>query len=592
MSRIREVFSLFRATFLVLFLLIPIYFIIEQLHLKAEHDQRIVLRNWARSDYALLSLNRALRILPLPALQSRKLTPEDLRLIQGWSIQGEVALQDLKKSRSLFSGFQRDELDRLEKNFRTFKTLLFRSTLPPLLPRSQEKKNANPESAGFWTLERQLDLSLSVLSLSVRSSREKAERKLADIETKWERGEGGILFGFLVILLVFEGWSLKKAHEESQSKGAQLHAVFNAMQDTVIYAGLDRRILFANPAVEKIFGYPPSEVIGQSAAIFYSRKEDFEKQGELRYHPGGSDDSESYEMVYRRKNGSLFTGEAQGAVVRDAKNMVQGFIVTVRDITQRKEMLDRLYLEKEKWFITLGSIGDAVIVTDLETRVEYMNSIAETLTGFSLRDAAGKAVGEVFDIVNEMTREPVENPIDKSLRLGSVVGLANHTVLLSRSGKEYAIEDSAAPIRSGTGEVIGCVVVFRDVTEKRNLLHKVAHQANYDALTDLPNRYLFQDRMVQLFGQARRLEQAVAMIYLDVDHFKKINDTLGHPFGDLVLKEVGRRIRSAVGNQRAMNGGRDCLGTRRIRMARRHGIQVNPNRRWSRSRLRMDLSDP
>jgi diguanylate cyclase (GGDEF)-like protein/PAS domain S-box-containing protein len=546
LTRVKNILSLFRTTLFSLFLLFPVYFILSHFHIKDQHKKRIALTQWARADYDLLSLNRALRILPLHAFQLPiPLSPAEIRLIQGWAIQGQVALEDLEKSRPHFSMLQREELGRLEKSFWIFRALLLDTTNSPFRPRTSDLKKPSASFMRLWSLERNLGLSMNVLSLTVRASRGDAERSLARLETKWEWINGGILFGFFAFLLGMDGWKLKRARETSFSKDAQLHAIFYAMRDAVISASPDRKIQYVNPAVEEIFGYPPSELIGQSAAVFYARIEDFEKNS-ARYNMNAGDDSEPYEMSYRRKDGSTFTGEARGAAVRDPNGQIQGFMVTVRDITQRKELRERLFLEKEKWFVTLGSIGDAVIVTDLGTRVEYLNSIAESLTGWTLAEAIGKPVREAFDIINENTRMPVESPVEKSLFTGTIVGLENHTVLRSRSGKEYAIEDSAAPIRSRNGQVIGCVVVFRDVTQKRNLLDQVTHQANHDALTSLPNRYLFQDRLVQMFTQARRLSQAVALIYLDIDHFKKINDSAGHPFGDLVLKEASRRIRSAV----------------------------------------------
>ncbi len=547
MFRTREVLSLIRTTLLSLSLLFIAYFFLSGLHLKAEHAQQAVLRQWARADFDLLSLSRTLRILPLSAFYSdRPMTPVEVRLTKGWMIQGQVAIGDLQKARSLFSPTQREELDLVEKNFHLLNAFLRKSAeqTPPLPLRGERvSTSAFPF---VLLLDRNLGMSMAVLSLSIRGSHGEAEEVLARLEMIWERVYGGLLFGFLVILLGLEGWELKKSRGDFHSKEAQLQAVFNAMQDSVIYSDLNRLILFANPAAGKIFGYHPSELIGQSVSILYARLEDFHQTGKLRYHVLAEDDPEPYEIDYLRKDGSRFTGEARGALVRDVTGRVLGFMVTVRDITQRKEMMDRLFLEKEKWYTTLGSIGDAVIVSDSRARVEYLNSIAETLTGWSSKDALGHPVGEVFDIINEFTRKPAENVVEKCLRLGSIVALENHTVLRSRMKEEYAIEDSAAPIRNREGQVIGCVIVFRDVTQKRNLLRQMTYQANYDTLTDLPNRNLFQDRMNQMLLQAHRLSKALTLFYLDLDHFKNINDSAGHPFGDLVLKEVGRRIRMVV----------------------------------------------
>ena len=141
------------------------------------------------------------------------------------------------------------------------------------------------------------------------------------------------------------------------------------------------------------------------------------------------------------------------------------FAVLLRELSERKRTQEAL-AKRETWFATtLGSIGDAVIATDMNGAVTFMNSVAQSLTGWSLVDAQGKSMDLVFDIVNKETRRPVENPVKKVFREGKVVGLADHTLLISKNGKEFEIEDSAAPIVTATGDSIGVVLVFRDITD-------------------------------------------------------------------------------------------------------------------------------
>jgi len=143
------------------------------------------------------------------------------------------------------------------------------------------------------------------------------------------------------------------------------------------------------------------------------------------------------------------------------------FAILLRTLSKRKQAQEAL-AKSEKWFsTTLASVGDAVIATDMNGTVTFMNSVAESLTGWTQAEATGKSMDLVFDIVNKETRRPVENPVKKVFRAGKVVGLADHTLLLSKSGKEYDIEDSAAPILTNTGEGFGVVLVFRDITEKK-----------------------------------------------------------------------------------------------------------------------------
>ena len=141
------------------------------------------------------------------------------------------------------------------------------------------------------------------------------------------------------------------------------------------------------------------------------------------------------------------------------------FAILLRELSERKRTQGAL-AKSEKWFsTTLGSIGDAVIATDMNGAVTFMNTVAQGLTGWGLEEARGKSMDLVFDIVNKETRKPVENPVKKVFREGKVVGLADHTLLISKNGKEFEIEDSAAPIVTGAGEDIGVVLVFRDITE-------------------------------------------------------------------------------------------------------------------------------
>ncbi len=197
---------------------------------------------------------------------------------------------------------------------------------------------------------------------------------------------------------------------------------------------------------------------------------------------------------------------------------------------------------KERAEVTLASIGDAVITTDVLGRVMGINPVAESLLGYRLSEAEGRDLEEIFPILNEQTRAPVPNPVRRVLQEGRVVGLANHTVLVSRDGRVYAIEDSAAPIRYLNGEILGVILVFRDVTEKRRLMTDLAHQATHDVLTGLPNRTLFMDRMDQFRSQSRRHERLLAVGILDLDGFKQVNDRLGHDYGDRLLQEMARRM--------------------------------------------------
>jgi diguanylate cyclase (GGDEF)-like protein/PAS domain S-box-containing protein len=205
--------------------------------------------------------------------------------------------------------------------------------------------------------------------------------------------------------------------------------------------------------------------------------------------------------------------------------------------------------ERERAQVTLHSIGDAVITTDAEGRVEYLNPVAETLTGWSAGEAAGRELGEVFRIFNEQTGEPADNPVQRCLGSGTVVGLANHTALESRDGRVIAIEDSAAPIRDEQGRIVGAVMVFHDVSEKRALTQQLSWQASHDPLTGLVNRREFERHLEALLEDARASGRHHALLFLDLDQFKLVNDTAGHAAGDELLRQLPRALREHLRSQ-------------------------------------------
>lgn len=216
------------------------------------------------------------------------------------------------------------------------------------------------------------------------------------------------------------------------------------------------------------------------------------------------------------------------------------------DRKERDHLLQQLALEKELAEVTLSSIGDGVITTDHQGVVTFLNRTAESLTGWSLAEARGRKLEAIFNIVNELTRQRALSPLKRVIEEKIVVGLANHTVLIARNGMEYIIEDSAAPILSPTGALLGCVLVFHDNSERHRMEQHTNWLAGHDILTGLPNRALLADRMGQAIAMTKRNAKHLAVAFLDLDHFKPINDTFGHEMGDSILIEVARRVESSL----------------------------------------------
>ena len=209
-------------------------------------------------------------------------------------------------------------------------------------------------------------------------------------------------------------------------------------------------------------------------------------------------------------------------------------------------MEEALFVEKERAQVTLNCIGDAVVCTDVAGNITFLNLVAEKMTGWSWQEAAGRPMAEVFRILDANTRETIPNPMEMSVEQNRTVHLPANCILVRRDGSEIPIEDSVAPIHDREGGATGAVIVFRDVSVARAMALQMAHSAQHDFLTGLPNRMLLNDRMSQAIALAQRTSKKVAVLFLDLDGFKHINDSLGHPTGDKLLQSIAKRLVDCV----------------------------------------------
>ncbi len=296
---------------------------------------------------------------------------------------------------------------------------------------------------------------------------------------------------------------IKRAREQE----AYLAAIISSSTDAIISKDLNGTITSCNEAAEHIFGYQPEELIGRPIHILIPAERYAEEDMILSKVRAG-ERVEHLETVRIAKDGRKLDVSLSVSPVRDDSGTVIGVAKVARDITEQKELARKLAEQQEYLRVTLSSIGDGVIASDAHGRVTFLNPCAETLTGWSAGEAAGQPLVEVFRIVNEKTRQPVENPAEVVMRTGYVVGLANHTVLLRRDGSERPVADSAAPIRNEAGEPVGAVLVFRDVTEQRRAEDAVAEQREWfettlesigDAViaTDVQGRVMFMNPVAE-----------------------------------------------------------------------------------------------
>jgi diguanylate cyclase (GGDEF)-like protein/PAS domain S-box-containing protein len=220
----------------------------------------------------------------------------------------------------------------------------------------------------------------------------------------------------------------------------------------------------------------------------------------------------------------------------------------LRSMVERAANAEALFEEKERAEVMLNSIGDAVLSSDVSGKVTYLNVVAERMTGWSREEAAGQRLEDVFRIVDADTRASAANPMTLAILENRTVCLTPNCILIRRDGVEAAIEDSAAPIHDRRGRVTGAVMVFHDVSTTRALSLRMSYLAQHDSLTNLPNRTVLNDRLAQAIALAHRHAQQLAVLFLDVDRFKQINDSLGHEIGDRLLRESAQRLHTCVRN--------------------------------------------
>ncbi len=344
------------------------------------------------------------------------------------------------------------------------------------------------------------------------------------------------------------GIALKRKQDEVALRvsEARFRELFENVVDGVYQATPEGDLISANPALVRMLGYDDELELKRAGRTIthYVQPKDRERliatletEGQLR----------DFEYALRRRDGTVIVVVENSRVVNDSAGERLYYEGTITDVTERKAAEQALFEEKERAQVTLQSIGDAVITTDAGGHVDYLNPVAEELTGWENRAARGHPIEKIVELLDDETREPADNPVSRCLREGRVTGLAANTVLISRRGQEVAIQDSAAPILDRNGEVIGAVMVFHDVSKERRLHRKLSYYASHDSLTGLINRREFEDRLSAAVKEsARDADLTFALLYMDLDQFKVVNDTCGHSAGDQLLRQLSELLQVRV----------------------------------------------
>ena len=344
------------------------------------------------------------------------------------------------------------------------------------------------------------------------------------------------------------GIAIKRQLDEDRlrTSEARYRGLFENVVDGVYIASRDGEIITANPALVEMLGYDDVEDLkaaGRTTVLYVNpidRERVFarlEAEGVVK----------NFEYRLRRKDSSRIVVLENSRAIYDDDGNIIAHEGTITDITDRKLAETRIFEEKERAQVTLQSIGDGVITTDADGNVDYINPVAQDLTGWDMRSARGTPVVELMMIVNEHTRASCENPVVRCLKEGRVITIPENSVLITKNGEEVPIQDSAAPIRDRIGNIIGSVMVFHDVSKESRLFRQISYQASHDPLTGLINRREFENRLATALDTIRdNSEETHALLYVDLDQFKVVNDTFGHTAGDALLHQLSEQIQTKI----------------------------------------------
>jgi diguanylate cyclase (GGDEF)-like protein/PAS domain S-box-containing protein len=334
------------------------------------------------------------------------------------------------------------------------------------------------------------------------------------------------------------------AEEQTRKSEHELSTILNSMQDVFYRTDREGKILRLSPSVENLLSRKPEELVGKMISeLFYDPREHPVFVTQMRRQGGRI---KGYEVRMGRAEGTPVWVSVNAQSHFDDLGQIAGYEGTARDISRFRRAQDELYREKERAQVTLESIGDGVVTTDTSGHIEFVNPVAEQISGYLLEEAQGRPFADVFRLVEDATQRPIPDLVKHCLEQHRRIMSEFDVILLDREGKRHAVEYSISPTRGADGRVIGTVIGLHDVTEMRRMAQQLSHQASHDALTGLINRREFEVQLRTALDRAREGEGPHALCYLDLDQFKIVNDTCGHIAGDELLKQVAGRLREKV----------------------------------------------
>lgn len=328
----------------------------------------------------------------------------------------------------------------------------------------------------------------------------------------------------------------------------RVRAMLDSSHDAIFSFGSDGIIDSANAATERLFNYSRDELVGKTLSELVPSLaqgnapiiEKLQRKGLLRgMHVGLRE-----VMTARRCNGSHFQIDLlvrEMALAGDIQ-----YLGIVRDMTEEQTMRHNLHIEKEMSNVALKNISDAVITTDANGIIHSVNPIAEQLLVHRAANLLGTSIEKAFALRLGEQGEQILNPVLIALEQGRVIQSSENTIVETSEGENLPVICSAAPIRDSAQNIIGCVLVFRDISEARRVARRLNWQSSHDSLTNLPNRHYFEDELSHLVRNAKQMDSQHVLLFLDLDQFKVVNDSCGHVAGDELLRQLGQQMQDHV----------------------------------------------
>ena len=324
--------------------------------------------------------------------------------------------------------------------------------------------------------------------------------------------------------------------KRAEAERAQLAAIVENSQDAIVSTAPDRTILTWNTGAERLFGYRAEEVVGRDVS-FLVPEERRHELGQRRAVALAGEQAPPHETERLAKDGRRVAVSISASPLKDGAGNVTGVALIYRDISERK----RAEVERGQLAAIVENSDDAIASRDLERRILTWNAAAERLFGYSAAEVIGRNISLIIPPDQE-----AQAALNCALLASGQTISAYDAVRLTKDGRRIDVSVTQSPIKDAGGKMIGVSLIFRDITERKQAEEKIRRLAHYDGLTGLPNRMLFYDRLDMALALAKRERREMALLYLDLDGFKAVNDALGHEAGDELLKSVAARTRRSL----------------------------------------------